>query len=363
MFGGLYHGRKVLVTGHTGFKGSWLTVLLRRLGADVLGFSLGPMDDPSHWSLLNMNGTDAFGDLRDTDRLNSVVERFRPDTVFHLAAQALVRPSYDDPLGTYQTNVMGTLNLLEAVRRAGSARAVVVVTSDKCYENRESQRGYQEGDPMGGYDPYSSSKGCAELAVASYRRSFLNPSGFGKSHHTLVACARAGNVIGGGDWAVDRLLPDAVRALSAGQVVEIRKPEATRPWQHVLDPLAGYLLLGQRLIEGDVSCATGWNFGPDNAAVLTVRDVLERFRAGLPDLKVQYGDDRADLHEASSLRLDCSKANTELNWHPVWDSARAIDQASKWYAAYLGDGTLSTVSDIDAYAADALASGLGWAEA
>ena len=363
MFGGVYHGRRVLVTGHTGFKGSWLVCLLKRMGAEVLGFSLGPMDGPSHWSLLNQPCDEVAGDLRDADRLNAVVDEFKPEVVFHLAAQALVRPSYEDPLSTYQTNVMGTLNLLEASRRVGSAQAIVVVTSDKCYENLELQRGYNEGDAMGGFDPYSSSKGCAELAVASYRRSFLNPSAFGQSHQTLIATARAGNVIGGGDWAVDRLLPDAVRALTAGQSVEIRKPSATRPWQHVLDPLAGYLLLGQRLLEGETSCATGWNFGPDSAEVLTVRDVLERFRADLPDLKVNYGDDQPDLHEANALQLDCTKANTDLNWHPVWDSRRAIDQAARWYAAHLSDGTLMTDSDIDAFFADAAAAGQGWAEA
>lgn len=364
MFGGVYHGRRVLVTGHTGFKGSWLVCLLQRLGADVLGYSLGPMGQPSHWSLLNLSGIDAFGDLRDVDRVNAVVQQFQPEVVFHLAAQALVRPSYEDPLGTYQTNVMGTLNLLEAVRWTGSAKAVVVVTSDKCYENYEWQRGYHEDDPMGGFDPYSSSKGCAELAVSSYRRSFLSPSAYGTTHHTLIASARAGNVIGGGDWGVDRLLPDAARALSVNEPIEIRMPDATRPWQHVLDPLTGYLLLGQRLVEGDVSCASGWNFGPDSAAALTVRDVLERFRAALPELEVRYGEDQPSLHEAGFLRLDCTRANTDLNWHPVWDSRRAIDQAAKWYAAYLNDDTLSTASDIDAYIADApmAAAGQGWAE-
>ncbi|MEM9348011.1 MAG: CDP-glucose 4,6-dehydratase [Planctomycetota bacterium] len=363
MFAGVYHGRRVLVTGHTGFKGSWLICLLKRLGAEVLGYSLGPMDGPSHWSLLDLYGTDAFGDLRDVDRLNTMIERFKPEAVFHLAAQSLVRPSYEDPIGTYQTNVMGTMNLLEAVRRAGTAQAVVVVTSDKCYENNEWERGYHEGDAMGGYDPYSSSKGCAEVATASYRRSFFHPAGYGSSHHTLVASARAGNVIGGGDWARDRLLPDAVRAMVGDEPVEVRKPSATRPWQHVLDPLAGYLLLGQRLIEGDPSCATGWNFGPDDAEALTVREVLERFRAGSPNLVVNYAEHQPDLHEANALRLDCTKANTELNWQPVWGSRRAIDQTSQWFAAYLADGTINTNDDIDAFVSDARSAGQRWAEA
>lgn len=362
MFDGVYHQRPVLVTGHTGFKGSWLVCLLKRLGAEVLGFSLGPMDDPSHWSLVKPTCTEAFGDLRDVDRLNTVVERFKPEVILHLAAQSLVRPSYDDPIGTYQTNVMGTLNLLEAVRRVGSTKAVVVVTSDKCYENREQADGYHEDDPMGGYDPYSSSKGCAELLTASFRRSFFNPASYGQAHHCLIASARAGNVIGGGDWAVDRLLPDAVRAAAAGKHVDIRNPNATRPWQHVLDPLAGYLLLGQRLLEGDPSCATGWNFGPDHHAVLTVRSVLDRFCLGLPELAVNYGEGHADLHEANALRLDCTKVNTQLGWHPVWDSGQAIDRAAQWYAAYLANGALKTETDIDAYLADAKAAGQGWAE-
>ncbi|MEM6257005.1 MAG: CDP-glucose 4,6-dehydratase [Planctomycetota bacterium] len=363
MFADVYHGRRVLVTGHTGFKGSWLTCLLRRLGAEVLGFSLGPMGGPSHWSLLDLQTTDAFGDLRDVDRLNTVVERFKPEVVFHLAAQSLVRSSYEDPISTYQTNVIGTMNLLEAVRRVGATQAVVVVTSDKCYENNELKRGYRESDAMGGYDPYSSSKGCAELATASYRRSFFHPSAYGSSHHTLVASARAGNVIGGGDWAKDRLLPDAVRAMTAGQPVEIRKPSATRPWQHVLDPLAGYLLLGQRLIEGDPSYANGWNFGPDVAEALTVREVLERFRASSTEIVVNYAESQPDLHEATSLRLDCTKANTQLNWHPVWGSHHAIDQTARWFTAYLADGTLKTNDDIDDFVADARSAGQGWAEA
>lgn len=362
MFAGVYHGRRVLVTGHTGFKGSWLVCLLRRLGADVLGFSLGHLDSPSHWTLLNQDCSEVFGDLRDVDRLNTVVERFKPEAVFHLAAQSLVRPSYEDPVGTYQTNVMGTLNLLESLRRVGSAKAVVIVTSDKCYENREQEHGYQEGDAMGGYDPYSSSKGCAELATTSYRRSFFNPASFGQAHHTLIASARAGNVIGGGDWAVDRLIPDAVRALSAGQPVEIRRPHATRPWQHVLDPLVGYLLLGQRLLEGDVACATGWNFGPDHDAALTVREVMDCFAARFPDLSVQYCDDQADLHEANVLALDCTKANQELGWRPVWDNQQAIDFTARWYAAYLRNSSLLTQDDIDTYFTDARSSGQGWAD-
>lgn len=362
MFNGVYQGRRVLVTGHTGFKGSWLVAWLERLGAEVLGYSLGPLEDPSHWSLLKPTCQSAFGDVCDTHRLNAVVERFRPEVVFHLAAQSLVRPSYEDPVGTYQTNVIGTLNVLEAVRRVDSARAVVVVTSDKCYENREWERGYTEADPMGGYDPYSSSKGCAELATASYRRSYFHPERFGKDHHTLIASARAGNVIGGGDWAVDRLLPDAVRAISAGTQVHIRSPESTRPWQHVLDPLSGYLLLGQRLLQGDATGATGYNFGPEDGSVLTVRRVLDRFRESLPALDVQYQTQHASLHEAKLLQLDCAKAKDDLEWCPVWDSPTAIKHTADWYAAYLQDQSLKTSADLDRYISDALTKKIVWAE-
>ena len=360
MYASVYEGKRVLVTGHTGFKGSWLVAWLQRLGAEVLGYSLGPLEDPSHWSLLQPDCNSAFGDICEPHRLNAVVERFKPEAVFHLAAQSLVRPSYEDPVGTYQTNVIGTLNVLEAVRRAGSTRAVVVVTSDKCYENREWERGYTEDDAMGGYDPYSSSKGCAEIATASYRRSFFHPDRFGRDHQTLIASARAGNVIGGGDWAVDRLLPDVVRALAQGEPVEIRKPDATRPWQHVLDPLSGYLLLGQRLLEGQADCATGWNFGPELSDPITVRQVLERFRTGLPQLEVRYHDSQAGLHEANLLQLDCGKAHRELGWMPVWDSMAAIDKTAQWYAAYLQDGRVQTGSDLESYLQSAAAMSSAW---
>ena len=361
MFGGVYQGCRVLVTGHSGFKGSWLVAWLEQLGAQVLGYSLGPLDEPSHWSLLGLNSTSVWGDICDARCLNDAVEEFKPEVVFHLAAQPLVRLSYDDPIATYQTNVIGTLRVLEAARRVGSVRAVVVVTTDKCYENREWERGYTEEDAMGGYDPYSSSKGCAELATSSYRRSFFHPDSYGADHHTLIASVRAGNVIGGGDWAVDRLLPDAVRAVEAGQTVQIRKPQATRPWQHVLDPLSGYLLLGQRLLGGETECATGWNLGPDDEPI-TVREVLERFGASLPGLRASYGTESPDLHEANLLQLDCTKAQTQLGWRPVWDSRAAIDNTARWYAAYLKDGTLRTAYDLAQYLDDAAASGVGWAK-
>ncbi|MEL7088581.1 MAG: CDP-glucose 4,6-dehydratase [Planctomycetota bacterium] len=362
MFADVYQGRRVLVTGHSGFKGSWLVAWLERLGARVLGYSLGPLAEPSHWSLLGLESPSVWGDIGDAPRLDDAVERFQPQIIFHLAAQPLVRASYDDPVATYQTNVIGTLRVLEAARRAGSARAVVVVTTDKCYENREQERGYTEEDAMGGYDPYSSSKGCAELATSSYRRSFFHPDAYGNSHRTLIASVRAGNVIGGGDWAVDRLLPDAVRAVGAGRAVEIRKPEATRPWQHVLDPLSGYLLLGQRLLAGDTACATGWNLGPQDAP-MTVREVLERFCESLPDLRASYGTEKPDRHEANLLQLDCSKAQRELGWRPVWDGRAAIDATARWYADFLNDGTLRTADDLSHYLDDAATARVGWAGA
>lgn len=360
MFGGVYEDCRVLVTGHTGFKGSWLLAWLERLGAQTLGYSLAPLETPSHWELLNLKAQSVFGDICDASRLDAEVDSFGPEVIFHLAAQPLVRSSYEDPVGTYQTNVIGTLNILEAARRCEATRAVVIVTTDKCYENQEWERGYTEDDAMGGYDPYSSSKGCAELATSSYRRSFLHPDTYGTAHQTLVATARAGNVIGGGDWAVDRLLPDAVRAAEAGRCVEIRKPGATRPWQHVLDPLSGYLLLGQRLLEGQTACASGWNLGPDDAP-LTVRDVLERFGEWLPGFEARYASKEPNLHEANLLQLDCTKARTQLNWRPVWDSETAIRETARWYAAYLEDGSLRTDADLDLYLQTAASDGLGWA--
>ncbi|MBR6371825.1 MAG: CDP-glucose 4,6-dehydratase, partial [Victivallales bacterium] len=271
MFADAYNKRRVLITGNAGFKGSWLQFWLERLGADVCGVSLPPEYDNCHSQLLGFLAKTHFMHIsRDNEKFQELLSSFQPEIVFHLAAQPLVRRSYEMPVETFETNVLGTVKLLEAVRRTPSVRALVAVSSDKCYENREVNIPYAEDAPMGGYDPYSASKGCMELAISSYRRSFFNPKTYGREHNVLLASARAGNVIGGGDWAEDRLVPDIMKATAAGRQVEIRNPNAVRPWQHVLEPLSGYLALGQKLLEGNVSYAEGWNFGPSPDCVFTV---------------------------------------------------------------------------------------------
>ncbi len=351
MFGGIYQGKKVLLTGHTGFKGSWLVCWLQQLGAEVCGYSLPAPTDPAHWNLLKLDLRSELADIRDFQTLEKTFHEFQPEIVFHLAAQPLVRASYRDPVETWSTNVMGTLNVFEACRKTESVRAVVNVTSDKCYENREWDRGYRENDAMGGYDPYSASKGCSELLTASYRNSYFNNAAFGAKHQTLLASCRAGNVIGGGDWAEDRLVPDIMRAVAAGKPVEIRNPHATRPWQHVLEPLGGYLLVGQRLLEGKPEFASGWNFGPDDASDLSVREVVENIKLHWDRIETRLAQAVDAPHEAHLLKLDCTKARKELGWRPAWNSAKTFEQTVGWYRKFYEDGALATEADLDAYAA------------
>ena len=360
LFRDVYNKRKVLVTGHTGFKGSWLAFWLQRMGAEVFGYSLSPSTDPSHFSKLNLKINSRIADIRFFQEVNACFQFFQPEIVFHLAAQSLVRRSYKEPLYTFETNVMGTANIIEASRLTESVRAVVIVTSDKCYENKEWEWGYRESDPMGGHDPYSASKGCAELLTTSYRESFFDKK-TGTSNQLLVATARAGNVIGGGDWAEDRLIPDAIRAVSREEKLKIRNPHATRPWQHVLEPLSGYLMLGQRLFEGDKVFADAWNFGPSDDDTLTVEDVLEYMKmkwVGL-DYFLESNDDHP--HEAGMLKLDSSKARQKLGWRPVWDCGQAIEKTIKWYQTFYGQGTILTSSDLNAFLDSAKDRGLVWA--
>lgn len=318
----------MLVTGHTGFKGTWLAAWLDALGARVSGFSLPPAAPPG-----DAGGHVAarWGDIRDYAAVRAVFAEVRPEIVFHLAAQALVRRSYREPVATYATNVMGTVHVLEAARQTPSVRVVVNVTSDKCYENREWVWGYREAEPMGGHDPYSSSKGCAELVTAAYRRSFGPPQG-----NLALASARAGNVIGGGDWAEDRVLPDIVRALAAGRPVVLRRPQAVRPWQHVLEPLSGYLLLGERLWNGGAEFAEGWNFGPAESAPLSVGELARRFLDVWGSGRIVVQDDDG-LHEAHYLKLDCSKAHQRLGWFPVLTVDEALTWTAQWYRTYLAN--------------------------
>ncbi|HEY6863575.1 MAG TPA: CDP-glucose 4,6-dehydratase [Burkholderiales bacterium] len=320
-------GKRVFLTGHTGFKGSWLALWLHALGADVAGYALAPPTEPSLWDRLGLatRVRDERADVRDLDRLMRALAGFRPEVVFHLAAQSLVRPSYADPVATYATNVLGTVHVLEAARRTDSVRVVVVVTSDKCYENREQDRGYTEEDAMGGHDPYSSSKGCAELVTAAYRRSF-----FGKG--AVVTSARAGNVIGGGDWAADRLVPDLVRAARSGLEARIRNPNATRPWQHVLDPLHGYLILAERA-WGDPALAGGWNFGPDERDAVPVGRIADEFASRWGAGAAWAADGGEHPHEARYLKLDCAKARSRLGWAPRLPRAAALDWTVEWYRA------------------------------
>lgn len=341
-----WKGKRVFVTGHTGFKGSWLIQWLLMLGATVKGYSLEPDTTPSLFTVLSLSYqiSHEIGDIRNADQLKQSVESFKPDVVFHLAAQPLVRRSYWEPRLTYETNVMGTLNLYEAVRGCDSVRSLVSITTDKCYENKEWVWGYRENDPMGGHDPYSSSKGCMELLTSAYRHSYFHPDEYGKSHQLGLATARAGNVIGGGDWAEDRLIPDCIRSLSRNEEIVIRNPKSTRPWQHVLEPLSGYLLLAQRLYEMPKAYSEGWNFGPGDSGVVPVSEVVSIMVEVWGNGSVKINDEGGP-HEANLLKLDISKAEALLNWRPRLSIKSAIENTMEWYRSfYSGDTDLSLLT-------------------
>jgi CDP-glucose 4,6-dehydratase len=325
-----YRGRRVFITGHTGFKGSWLATWLREAGAQVTGYALPPeAGRPSVYHLARVSDgiQSVLADVRDATRLGAALRAAQPEIVFHLAAQSLVRRSYADPVTTFDTNVMGTAQLLDQVRRLGSVRAVVVVTSDKCYENRDLERGYREEDPMGGHDPYSASKGCQELVAASFRRSFLSEAGI------ALATARAGNVIGGGDWSEDRLVTDLMLAAAADASCVVRHPDAVRPWQHVLEPLRGYLMLGQALVERGEAYAEAWNFGPDLQDAVSVRDLVARMTAAWPRLRAELAASSDGPHEARLLRLDNAKAGTRMGWRPALSLDETVNFTVEWYRA------------------------------
>ena len=362
LFNGIYKGKKVLLTGHTGFKGSWLSLWLEKMGADVYGYSLENTDESNHIGLLNLNINQKIGDIRDLQTLQNYFKEVQPDIVFHLAAQALVRPSYEDPIETYSTNVMGTLNVFEACRKTDSVKAIVNVTSDKCYENKEWVWGYRENEPMGGYDPYSASKGCSELLTSSYRNSYFNTKEYGKKHNVLLASGRAGNVIGGGDWAIDRLIPDIVKATSKKTAVLIRNPKATRPWQHVLEPLSGYLNLGAELLKKQVSKAEGFNFGPDNSSNLQVGDIVKLSHEYWTDIKIEFSKNTDEHHEANLLMLDCSKANKELKWKAVWGIDKTISTTINWYKNFYTKNKITSLEDLTNYVLDAKEANVLWAK-
>lgn len=358
LFAGAYSGRRVLVTGHTGFKGSWLSLWLRDMGAQVAGLALDPDTDPAHWNLLGLDLDQEFRlDLRDRSAIRAAVTSFQPQIVFHLAAQPLVRRSYRDPHSTFDTNVMGLVNLLDAVRACASIKVVVNATTDKVYEPYDAQDGYRESDHLGGHDPYSTSKACAELVSACYQRSyFVTAHDRGK---VQLATARAGNVLGGGDWGEDRLVPDVARAANSGAVLHLRNPGATRPWQHVLEPLSGYLRLGQLLLDGHVEGGS-WNLGPSSSANLTVGEVVDRLRIAWPNLQVVAGQGPYP-HEAERLTLDSSKAARDLGWRSVWTAEKALNQTSSWYQAYYTTGRVTSRNDLAQYIQDAQRLRVAWA--
>lgn len=330
-----WHGKRVFVTGHTGFKGGWLSLWLQEMGAIVTGYSLPPPTNPNLFETANIarGMKTVIGDVRDATNLHRTMAEARPEIVFHLAAQALVRESYKNPVDTYMTNVMGTVNVLEAVRQCGGVKVVVNVTSDKCYENKEWVWGYRETEAMGGFDPYSNSKGCAELVTSAYRNSFFNAQNY-REHGVAVATARAGNVIGGGDWAADRLVPDIIRAVVDKEPVQIRNPHAIRPWQHVLEPLSGYLCLAEKCWSGDSTFSNGWNFGPNDDDAKPVSWVVDRLTQKWGDGARWTLDECVHPHEATYLKLDCSKAKSFLGWQPRWTLEQALDAVVEWNRSY-----------------------------
>jgi CDP-glucose 4,6-dehydratase len=344
-----YQGKKILVTGHTGFKGGWLTVWLRLMGSEVCGFSLPPETTPNLFTVARVEDgiVTVMGDIRDQEAVAATFRQFEPEIVIHCAAQALVRRSYHAPVETYATNVMGTVHVLEAARQTPSVRVLVVVTSDKCYENREWERGYCESDAMGGFDPYSSSKGAAELVTGAYRRSFFN-----ENDGLAVASARAGNVIGGGDWSEDRLVPDIAKGIMSGRPILIRRPKSVRPWQHVLEPLRGYLLLAQRLWDQQQEYAEAWNFGPIDNDAIAVGELAERMIANWGEGEMNIQPDSDALHEAQMLRLDCRKAAERLGWTPRLELQRAVEWTVEWYRQYYrnpGSARMLTETQVKRY--------------
>lgn len=343
-FESTYKGRRVFITGHTGFKGSWLSLWLASLGAEISGYARDPETTPNHWDMTGLSlSHETRADIRDAVQLADALKKAQPEIVFHLAAQPLVRRSYRDPLETFDTNVMGTANLLEACRQTPSVRAIVVITTDKCYENKEWEWGYRENDRLGGHDPYSASKACAEIVANSYRQSF-----FSQKDAPLLATARAGNVIGGGDWSEDRLIPDMVRAVQTGKPLAIRAPHATRPWQHVLDPLSGYLLLGKNLLEGHHEFAEGWNFGPDHTGNRTVEEIMNTMRREWPAVTWE-NDTSSQPHEATLLQLDSTKARQQLGWAPRWSLDESLCQTANWYRHYIETGKTISAEQLTAW--------------
>lgn len=337
IFDNFYCGKRVLVTGHTGFKGSWLSIWLHELGAEVVGVSQDPFTNRDNYVLSgigNMMMADLRSDICDGRKMKEIFQKYQPEIVFHLAAQPLVRYSYEQPVETYEANVMGTIHVMEAIRATSSVKVGVMITTDKCYDNKEQMRGYKEDDPFGGYDPYSSSKGACEIAIQSWRRSFFNPEDYGKKHHVSLASVRAGNVIGGGDWALDRIIPDCIKALEQDKVIDIRSPKAIRPWEHVLEPLSGYMLLAKKQWEHPTEFCEGWNFGPESESVSTVWEVATELIKNYGKGKLKDFSDPNAVHEAKLLMLDITKAKTKLGWKPRMNMQQCMQLVADWYKRY-----------------------------
>ena len=337
IFDNFYCGKRVLVTGHTGFKGSWLSIWLHELGAEVVGVSQDPFTNRDNYVLSGIGNkmmADLRSDICDGRKMKEIFQKYQPEIVFHLAAQPLVRYSYEQPVETYEANVMGTIHVMEAIRATSSVKVGVMITTDKCYDNKEQMRGYKEDDPFGGYDPYSSSKGACEIAIQSWRRSFFNPEDYGKKHHVSLASVRAGNVIGGGDWALDRIIPDCIKALEQDKVIDIRSPKAIRPWEHVLEPLSGYMLLAKKQWEYPTEFCEGWNFGPESESVSTVWEVATELIKNYGKGKLKDSSDPNAVHEAKLLMLDITKAKTKLGWKPRMNMQQCMDLVADWYKRY-----------------------------
>ena len=345
----IYQHKKIFITGNTGFKGSWLAAFFHALNVHVEGYALAPQTTPNHFSLLNIDYKTNIANILDTEKLSAAINAAQPDIIFHLAAQALVRPSYTNPVNTYQTNVIGTLNVLEAARQCKSVKAVVLITTDKVYENKEWDKPYTETDELGGYDMYSSSKACCEILIRSYRNSFFNIQDYKIKHDVLIASARAGNVIGGGDWSVDRLIPDIAAATAINKKVQIRNPASVRPWQHVLDCLYGYVLLGAKLLNEEKDFAAAWNFSPFSNDTKTVEEIAVIAKKNWNNIDIEFGKTPDNFHEAGLLKLDNFKAINKLQWKPLWNTAQAIEKTIEWYKSFYQNNGMLTNNNIAEY--------------
>lgn len=348
----IYQNKKVFITGHTGFKGTWLGLWLQRLGAKVYGYSLAPYSTPNHFSLIQEKNDicSYIADINDLQTLQNTLSEVEPDIIFHLAAQPLVRESYLDPQTTFQTNIIGVFNLFQSARSLKNLKAIINVTTDKVYENKEQIWAYRENDALGGYDPYSASKACSEIVTDSMRKSFFNPSNFGKTHQILIATARSGNVIGGGDWSKDRLIVDLVLSAKSKQSALIRSPRATRPWQHVLEPIYGYLLLGEKLLQREVLYASSFNFGPKSEDNLEVGKIIEIAKTQWCEINYTIQEDNSsNPHEAGLLMLDPTKAQKLLQWHTLWNAQEAIEKTIDWYREFYTHNQIITFKQLDEY--------------